>query len=56
MVGKVQAIKDYFSTPEKPVTNQELIALRRDDKKGFDELAELFAKALGEELLPSQPA
>lgn len=44
---KVQALRDYFSTPEKPVANTELIELRRADPKGFDELAEAAAKALG---------
>ncbi|GAH85500.1 unnamed protein product [marine sediment metagenome] len=47
---KVQALKKYFSTKEKPVTNTELIQLRRDDREGFDELAEAASRELGEEL------
>lgn len=49
-IGKIKAIKDYFSTPDKPVTTMELTELRRDNIPGFDELAEGAAKELGEEL------
>ena len=44
---RTEAIKEFFSTPEKPVTNSELIELRRADKEGFDELGEACLKALG---------
>ena len=50
-IGKVQALKRFFDVPEKPITNNELIAFRREDPKGFDELATLAAAALGETLL-----
>jgi hypothetical protein len=30
----IATVKRYFSTEEKPVTNGELIALKRADKKG----------------------
>ena len=47
---KIEAIKKFFDVPGKPVTNGELIDLKRADPKGFDEIAEAAAKALGEEL------
>lgn len=43
---KVQALKQFFGR-ERPVENTELLALRRDDPAGFDEMAEGAAKALG---------
>lgn len=45
-MGKVEAIKTYFSTPESPVTNSELVKFRREDPKGFDEIAEACIQAL----------
>lgn len=51
-IGKIMAIRTFFSTPEKPVTTQELVELRKGSHESFDELAELCAKALGEELTP----
>ena len=45
---RIQAIKAYFSTPDKPVTNSELIELRRADKEGFDKIGEACLIALGE--------
>ena len=50
-IGKVEAIKRFFSVPDKPITNSELIDFRRTDPAGFDELAALAATALGEILL-----
>ncbi len=50
---KTGALKAFFSTEEKPITNQELLDLRRADAKGYDELAELCLVALGETLTPS---
>ena len=47
--SKVQDLKNFFSTPEKPITNQELIDFRREDPKGFDELAGLAGVALEKE-------
>jgi hypothetical protein len=49
-IKKVQAIKEFFSTEEKPVSNKELMDLVRTDKAGYDFLAEGAAKALGKEL------
>lgn len=46
-ITRIQALKQYFSTPEKPLTNSELIELRKADPKGFNELAALVAKELG---------
>lgn len=42
--GKIQALKDFFSVPGKPVTNQELIDFKRNDSAGFDELVELVQR------------
>lgn len=55
-IGKISVIKQYFSTPERPVITQELVELRKDDKKSFDELAKLCAEALGEELIEPKGA
>lgn len=49
-ITKIKAIRDYFSTAEKPITSQELIELRKASSDSFDELAEGAAKELGEEL------
>lgn len=49
-ISKVTALKTFFSTKTKPITNTELLALRREDKESFDELAKLCAVELGEEL------
>ena len=43
--GKTKEIIDFFSTPEKPVTNSELLAFRRSDAAGFDEIAALCIAA-----------
>jgi hypothetical protein len=47
---KIEALKEFFSVPNNPVTNGELIDFKRGDPEAFDELAELAAKALGKEL------
>lgn len=31
-------IKEFFSVPEKPVTNQELIEFKKDDPEGYAEV------------------
>ena len=31
-------IKDFFGTPDKPVSNKELLAFRKADKDGYDEI------------------
>ena len=35
------AIKVFFDTPDKPVSNKELLAFRKADKDGYDEIANL---------------
>ena len=35
------AIKVFFGTPDKPVSNAELLAFRKADKDGYDEIATL---------------
>lgn len=49
---KIEAIKTYFGQGEdaREVTNKELIEFRKIDPAGFNEVAELSAKALGVEL------
>ena len=50
MLTKVEALKKFFGTPAKPVTNQELTDLRKNDPKGFDELAQAAMETLLEEV------
>ena len=40
------AIKAFFGTPEKPVSNTELIAFAKADKDGYRELGQLALVAL----------
>ncbi len=47
---KTTALKTFFSTEEKPVTNQELLDFRKASVAGYDEIAELCLQALGEQL------
>jgi len=49
-INKIQALKEYFGTPEKPITFSEIKELGSD---GVTELAELAAKELGKELTQS---
>lgn len=49
-ITRIAALKDFFGVPNKPVTNQELIDLRRAGPEEFDKLAEACAKALGHEV------
>lgn len=37
---RIQKVKDFFSTPEKPVTNAELLKLKKADPEGFEQIAE----------------
>ena len=46
-IGKVGALQQFFGTEAKPVTTTELMDFRRHDMEGFDELAQLAARALG---------
>lgn len=48
-MSTIEAIKKYFSTPERPVTNQELMELKRGTKvEEWEKLGQDCAKALGE--------
>ena len=49
MLTKGEALKRFFSTESKPVTNEELIDLRKNDPEGYDELAEAAREALAGE-------
>ena len=49
-ISKIEAIKRYFSTPDKPMENTEIIQLVKANKKDFDELGEQAVIALGETL------
>jgi len=50
MMTKIEALKCFFSTSEKPVSTQELADLRQNDPRGFDELAEAAREALEAEV------
>ena len=39
-------IKVFFGTPDKPVSNAELLAFRKADKDGYDEIANLVKATL----------
>ncbi len=43
---KIEALKTFFSTEAQPVTNQELLQFKKEDPKGFDELAEMTIEFL----------
>lgn len=36
---KLAALKAFFGTPERPITNAELIDLRKEGQESYDELA-----------------
>ena len=46
--SRATAMKEYFGTPEKPVTNSELIQFAREDKPGYEEIGDLCIGALGQ--------
>ena len=49
----VDAIKAFFSTPDKPVTSQELVAFVKSDKAGYSEVKDLVVahyEALGDKV------
>jgi len=48
---KTTILKEYFGTPDKPVTLEELKDLMKADRPGYDELAQLAAEELGVEIL-----
>lgn len=49
-MGKTKGVllKTYFSTPEKPVTNKELMEFAKSDISGYTELAKMVADVTGE--------
>ncbi len=48
MASKVTILRDFFSVPGKPVTNEELMAFAKADREGWTKLAEEVAKATGQ--------
>jgi len=42
----IDAFKVFFGTPEKPVSNSELLAFRKADKDGYDEISTLVKATL----------
>ena len=44
---RIEKVKKFFSTPEKPVTNAELLAFKKGDPEGFEKIADAIDK--GEE-------
>jgi hypothetical protein len=50
MVSKVQLMRDFFSTPNKPITTKELIDFAKTDRAGYDKLAQEVADATGQKL------
>lgn len=48
-MSTIEAVKKYFSTPERPVTNQELMELKRALKsEEWDQFGKDTCAALGE--------
>lgn len=45
-IGRIAAIQQFMGS-EKPVTNHELLDLKKRDPEGFDWMAEECARALG---------
>lgn len=49
----VDAVKAFFSTPDKPVSSKELMAFAKGDKAGYTEVKDLVVAhyaALGDEV------
>ncbi len=44
---KVEILKSFFGTLDKPVLNAELMDFIKNDRKGYDELVSLAATSLG---------
>jgi len=47
---RIEAIKKFFHSDVKPITNIELLAFAKADKKGFEEIGDLCLAALSEKL------
>ena len=45
-ITKIDALKQFFGTPEKPLTTKELFDFRKNDPDGFDAIAELCLVAM----------
>ena len=45
-ITKIDALKQFFGTPEKPLTTKELFDFRKNDPAGFDATAELCLVAM----------
>lgn len=45
---RVEAIRKFFASEEKPLKNSELLQFAKEDKKGFEEIGELCLKHYGE--------
>ena len=53
---RMAAIKKFFHSDAKPVTNTELLDFARTDKKGYEEIGDLCLAALGEKLDKAETA
>lgn len=38
---RIQAMKEFFSTPDRPVENKELMEFKKADPEGFEEVAQM---------------
>ena len=43
---KIDAHKQFFGTPEKPITTKELFDFRKNDPEGFDAISDLCLAAM----------
>ena len=45
-ITKIDALKQFFGTPEKPITTKELFDFRKNDPEGFDAISDLCLEAM----------
>ena len=45
-ITKIAALKQFFGTPEKPITTKELFDFRKNDPKGVDAISDECLAAL----------
>ena len=50
MPSKIQLLKGFFGTADKPVTSKELIEFAKTDKAGYDKLALEVAEGTGQSI------
>ena len=50
MTTWIEALKEFFGSPDRPVTNPELVSLRKAGTEEFDALADAAVKAIGKTL------